>query len=149
MQAERPRWEIDFKLQSLLGSPVRVAVDSFAPPGRPKDFFPAQGLLLPENNRADGRCVYFEGVLRDYVRKVGVVYALLDSVRIDNSAQGVTFFRGTQSAIVRGPATVKLSYPFRVEALPEDPANYWRDLRYPRCQFTFPFINLCPENDHD
>ena len=141
MQLERPHWPIDVKLDRLIGTAVRVAVDSFAPPGRPEMFSPAQGLFLPDNTTAEGRGVFFEGVLRSYTRRIGVVYALLDALPIEQTAQGVTFFRGGQTTIVRGPAAVKLAFPFRVEALPKDPANYWRDLRYPRCQFAFPFLD--------
>ena len=52
---------------------------------------------------------------------------------------GLLSFRGSTAVLVRGPAVVQLTFPFRVERLPADPDNYWRDLRMPRAQFELTF----------
>lgn len=54
------------------------------------------------------------------------------------SAEGMVSFRGNISVILRGPAVVKLAFPFQVEQLPADDPNYWRDMRLPLVQFELP-----------
>ena len=51
------------------------------------------------------------------------------------STEGIVTLRGRPVVILRGPATVSLAFPFRVEPIPSDPDNYWEDLRFPTAQF--------------
>jgi len=101
---------------------------------------PVGTLLLPDNSQARDLPVFFEGRLVRYERKIGVVTVHLDSpVLPDGSSEGTANFRGRLAVILRGPAVVELAFPFRVEPLPAEPGNYWRDLRAPQAQFEFPF----------
>ena len=54
------------------------------------------------------------------------------------TADGMVRFRGAMAVLLRGPATVRLAFPFRVEVLPTDPFNYWEDLRVSCAQFLIP-----------
>src|ERR1041384_5594887 len=130
----RPRWEIDTILQGLVGEEVRVAAAAFAPPmpnGKSRgSFIPANKLILPDNSSAEGLPVYFEGRLCMFARQIGVVHALLGPP--DNpgkSVDGIICFRGSTAVILRGPATVELAFPFRVERLPRGDSNYVKDLQ--------------------
>ena len=55
------------------------------------------------------------------------------------AAEGTVLVRGVPAVILRGPAIVRLAFPFRVEPRPADEANYWEDLRFPTAQFRLPF----------
>ena len=141
---QRPEWQIDRLLDSLIGKPVRVAADTFSPEPwngqEPKWWVATRQLILPDNSRPAGLPVYFEGRLQQFTRQIGVVYVVLDAPGLpEPSAEGIIFYRGSSVVVLRGPATVKLAYPFQVEKLPEDAANYWKDLQVPRVQFEFPF----------
>ena len=141
---QKPTWRIDQKLNALIGEDVRVAAKSFSPAiqtgGAPPRFIPVGDLFLPDNSQPAGLPVFFEGRLRKFERQIGVVVAWLDSPALpDGAAEGPAFFRGKTAVMLRGPAVVELAWPFQVERLPSDPANYWRDLRVPRAQFEFPF----------
>ena len=57
----------------------------------------------------------------------------------ERTADGLVRFRGAAAVVLRGPATVRLAFPFRVEPLPIDPDNYWDDLRISCAQFGLPF----------
>ena len=139
----KPQWEIDGLLEGLINHDVRVAAESFAPANwngkTPTYFIPTRDLVLPDNSRASGLPVYFEGRLKQFTRKIGVVYVHLESpTPLQNAIEGIVRFRGKLAVILRGPATVQLSFPFRVEPLPLDADNYWRDLQMPRIQFNLP-----------
>ena len=139
----RPKWPIDQILGSLIGDNVRVAAESFSPTrwnGEvPRLFLSSRELVLPDNSRADGLPLYFEGKLRRFVRQIGVVYVELESIAFpEQSAEGVVYFRGKAAVILRGPAVVKLAFPFRVERLPAQEDNYWSDLHLPCVQFELP-----------
>ena len=89
--------------------------------------------------------MYFEGRLREFSRRIGVVDARLDSPTIVNEpVEGAVGFRGSTAVILAGPAIVRLAFPFKVEKLPTDPANYWEDRRFPRAQFWLPFCPIAP-----
>ena len=140
----RPRWEIDEALNRLIGAEVRVAAEAFTPAtwqGKlPGALIPVRELILPDNRQAGSLPVYFEGRLELAVRRIGVVYVGLEApASLEESAEGVVHFRGGMAVILRGPAVVQLAFPFRVEKLPSDPCNYWRDLQLPRVQFELPF----------
>src|SRR5437867_10873109 len=139
----RPRWEIDTILEGLVGEDVRVAAAAFAPPmpnGKSRgSFIPANKLILPDNSSAEGLPVYFEGRLWMFARQIGVVHALLGPpVNPDKSVDGIICFRGNTAVILRGPATVELAFPFKIERLPRDGGNYWNDLQFPNAQFILP-----------
>jgi len=141
---QKPTWAIDHRLQGLIGEDVRVAAKCFSPGlqtgGAPPRFIPVGDLFLPDNSQPAGLTVFFEGRLRRFERQIGVVFVWLDSPALpDGAAEGPACFRGETAVILRGPAVVELAWPFQVERLPADPANYWRDLRVPRAQFEFPF----------
>lgn len=139
----RPKWQIDQVLDSLIGENVRVAAESFAPTRWnsefPTAFISTRELVLPDNTRADGLPLYFEGRLRRYVRQIAVVYVDLDPLAATaESAEGVICFRRAMAVILRGPAVVKLAVPFRVEKIPSETVNYWEDLQMSRAQFRLP-----------
>jgi hypothetical protein len=141
--ASRPQWDIDRLLARLAGSPVRVAAEWFSPvcwDGRSlPEFVRVADLILPDNSRPGPLPVFFEGRLRQFDRRIGVVFVTLDAPDIqERTADGVVRFRGTVAVVLQGPATVRLAFPFRVEPLPADPANYWEDLRAPCVQFGLP-----------
>jgi len=130
-------------LESLVDQQVRVAAQSFCPlrlNGDPlPHLIPTADLLLPDNSRPGVLPVYFEGRLDSFVRRIGVVEVTLASPpEGGESAEGIVPFRGAAAVIVRGPATVRLSFPFKVERLPSDLGNYWRDLQLPSAQFELP-----------
>lgn len=139
---QRPKWDIDRALERLIGHDVRIAAESFAPAswnGQPSLLRPTRELVLPDGGPAAGLPVYFEGRLKTFRRDISVVYATLDAPTLPQATtEGIVPFRGGLAAILRGPATVKLASPFRVEALPSDADNYWSDLRVPRVQFKLP-----------
>ena len=140
----RPKWEIDRALEALIGRDIRVAAKSFSPPPRPGDtklrLTPVEDLFLPDNSQPAGLPVFFEGRLLKFDRQIGVVFVHLGApAALDGSSEGIVLFRGTTTVMVRGPAVVELTSPFKVERLPADPENYWRDLRLPRAQFELPF----------
>ena len=141
--AHRPQWDIDRVLEELHGQDVRVAAMSFSPApwdgGLHSRFISPRELILPDNSAVAGLPLYFEGRLQRYLRQIGIVYAHLDSPNsIEDSAEGVVCFRGTLAVILRAPAIVKLAYPFRVEKIPADDANYWSDIRFGLVQFKLP-----------
>ena len=142
---QRPQWEIDRVLQRLLDADVRVAAHSFSLPrsgnGAPSVLIDVRTLVLPDSTQPGGLPVYFEGTLRRFERRIGVVSVWLDCLSSAYAApDGPTAFRGRQAVILRGPAVVELAYPFHVERLPADADNYWRDLQVPLAQFEFPFL---------
>ena len=140
----RPKWEIDKALDRLIGAEVRVAAEAFTPArwnGKlPGALIPVRELILPDNRQAGSLPVYFEGRLQLANRSIGVVYVGIDApASLEESAEGVVYFRGGMAVILRGPAVVQLAFPFRIEKLPSAPCNYWRDLHFPRVQFELPF----------
>ena len=144
LPARRP-WPIDLRLGQLIGRDVRVAVDAFSPVrwnGEALPWLnPVRELILPDNSRVGALPVFFEGRLRQFERQIGVVYVALDAPSApEASAEGIVRFRHGQAVVLRGPATVRLTYPFRVEPLPHDADNYWEDLRIATAQFRFPTL---------
>lgn len=141
--ASRPQWEIDRLLARLAGRPIRVAAEWFSPvrwDGRSlSEFVRVADLILPDNSLPGPLPVFFEGRLRHFDRRIGVVFVTLDAPELPApTADGVVRFRGTAAVVLQGPATVRLAFPFRVEPLPIDPANYWEDLRASCVQFGLP-----------
>ena len=58
--------------------------------------------------------MFFEGRLRQFDRRIGVVFVTLDALDIPvSTADGLVQFRGTAAVVLQGPATVRLSFPFR------------------------------------
>jgi len=142
---QRPKWQIDERLERLISADVRVAAAAFSTAGWdgriPKAFIPVGQLILPNNRAAADLPVFFEGKLQQFVRRIGVVYVWLEQPESsEGSVDGMVYFRGRTAAILRGPAIVQLAFPFQVETLPSDPCNYWRDLHFPRVQFELPLL---------
>lgn len=140
---QRPRWDIDWILDGLVGENIRVAAQSFslAPLSGaiPARMIPVRDLVLPDNTTPGGLPVFFEGRLQHYVRQIGVVCVSLgEPSGPERSVEGTVPFRGKTAVILRGPATVRLSAPFRVERVPSQEGNYWEDLRFPTAQFKLP-----------
>lgn len=139
----RPAWPIDLLLEGLLGQNIRVGAESFSPAVNnghlPRLFVGPRQLVLPDNTSAAGLPLYFEGRLARFVREIGVVHVELGSPAASTeSVEGFTYFRGSTAVILRGPALVKLAFPFHVEKLPGEAENYWEDLRMPHAQFKLP-----------
>lgn len=143
-QPERPEWRIDRLLNTFVGCDVRVAARAFAP-GLPADgreirFMSVADLFLPDNSQPGSAPVFFEGRLRSFERRVGVVFVVLEtSSNRESAPEGWVLLRGKLAVFLHAPAVVELAFPFRVERLPPEPENYWRDLRLPCAQFEFPF----------
>jgi len=126
----------------LVGQFVRVAAAEFSPVHadglRSPRFIPVGQLILPDGTQVGTTPVFFEGLLKEFERRIGVVTAFLDKTTDHHqSAEGIVHFRGTTAAILRGPALVRLAAPFHVERLPANPSGYWGDLRCPFFQFKF------------
>ena len=139
----RPEWGIDRQLARLVGWHVRVGADSFSPPHWDGEFrcpmVQMKDLSLPDNRRPGRLPVYFEGRLRSFKRRIGVVFVTLEAPPSpERPADGIIPFRGNMAVVLRGPATVRLAFPFRVEPVPVDPGNYWEDVRTPGAQFVLP-----------
>lgn len=140
---QRPQWAIDHLLDRFTGENVRVAAEAFSPTRWnaefPRRFVSRRELILPDNSDARGLPLYFEGRLRRFTREIGVVYVELESpAPAVEALEGTLNFRGKIAVILRGPAVVQLSFPFQVEKLPAEAANYWADLQLPRAQFQLP-----------
>ena len=123
----------------------RVAAEAFFPVRWNGEVLPTaipvRDLILPDNTQPGLLPVFFEGRLRRFERRIGVVFVTLDApVAADASAEGMLFLRGMRAVLLRGPAVVQLAVPFRVERLPDNIANYWEDLRFPAAQFRLPFV---------
>lgn len=141
---QRPKWAVDLLIERLVGEQVRVAAESFTPPrstGQPwPGPVPVADLILPDNSSAGTLPVYFEGRLESFERRIGVIDVTLAVPTDHGSAtQGIMAFRGTAAVVLPGPARVRLAFPFQIEKLPADEANYWRDLRAPCAQMEFPW----------
>jgi hypothetical protein len=141
---QRPRWDIDRRLEWLIGQEVRVAGESFVPVcwnGEVRQpFIRVRDLILPDNSKPGVLPVFFEGRLCRFERRIGVVFVALDLPRVTGrAAEGTVLVRGVPAVLLRGPAIVRLAFPFRAEPLPADQANYWEDLRFPTAQFRLPF----------
>ena len=126
---QRPKWDVDRRLEALVGKDVRIAAAAFRPftylgePG-PR-WIPVKELILPDDSRADGSPVFFEGTLREFVREVAVVTAVLGAPQCPlSTANGPIRFRGGCAVVLQGPALVRLAYPHSVEPLPPNPENY-------------------------
>lgn len=138
--SQRQVWHIDQVLGALVGQDVRVAADSFCPAPKngtaPRHFVSPRELVLADNTSARGLPLYFEGKLKRFRREIGVVHVELEPpASTTESVEGSTCFRGGIAVILRGPAIVRLAFPFRVEKLPRGADNYWEDIRLPRAQF--------------
>ena len=126
-----------------MGQSTRVAAESFAPIGdngpSPR-LIRTSDLVLPDNTRTDGLPVFFEGVLLESSRQIGVVHVRLGPPGDPRtSTEGFVQFRGRVAVILRGPAIVRLAIPFHAERVPPCECNYWQDIRFPQAQFLFNF----------
>ena len=139
----RRRWKIDDLLDGLRGQSIRVAAEAFAPIGEngpsPR-LIRTNDLVLPDNTRTDGLPVFFEGVLLEVTRQIGVVHVRLGPPGDpQTSTEGCVQFRGRIAVILRGPAIVRLAIPFHAERVPLCVSNYWQDIHLPHAQFVFNF----------
>lgn len=142
----RPEWGIDRLLARLMGQPLRVAADWFSPvrwDGRSlPEWVRVADLILPDNSRPGPLPVFFEGRLRQFDRRIGVVFVTLDAPNLAGpTADRVIQFRSATALVLQGSAMVSLAFPCRVEPLPTSPVNYWEDLRAFRAQLQFPLRN--------
>jgi hypothetical protein len=141
--AERRTWQIDGRLQALLGCPVRVAAESLFPSALRGEVFKhlitPKNFILPDGTTAEPGYIYVEGVLRDFRRHVALVFVELDALPFEGSAEGRVIFRGTPAVILRGPATVQLDESAFVERVPADANAYWAHLlsTHPQMDFSF------------
>jgi hypothetical protein len=141
---QRPKWDVDRRLEANVGQDVRVAAAAFrlinhlgAPGPR---WISIKELILPDNREVADLPVFFEGKLESFIREAAIVTDQLGNPRCPRSpANGTVHFRGGCAAVLQGPAQVQLAYPFSVEKLPSDSDNYWEDLRRPMAQFAFSF----------
>ena len=138
---QRPEWEIDRVLHSLVGDNIRVAAESFSPVrwdgSLLPQMIPCATLLLPDNSQPDGLPVLFEGKLTGFERRVGVIHVALDAPELPHTpAQGLVYFRGRSAVILSGPATVRLSSSLRIERLPS-------------CQKHLPLADIHRMTGHD
>lgn len=126
---QRPTWEIDQVLSSLIGQEIRVAAVSFCPesPNRSghHPWIRNNELVAPDGFQARGAPVYFEGKLIRFSRRIGVVHVVLDEL-VDTAgvSEGLIVFRSSTAVFLKGPATVELASPFKVEKLPRGRSNF-------------------------
>ena len=139
----RPEWQIDKRLNLLIGENIRVRVSAFCPPkwnGEPANVIQAANLMLPDNSMVHRDELYFEGKLLSYRRDVAFVFLALDqSAFAGEGANGRVLYRGRQAVILHGPATVQLHPDHFIEKLPSDSSFYWDHLRIVGPQFEFSF----------
>jgi hypothetical protein len=126
-----------------MGQSIRVAAEAFAPIGEngpsPR-LIRTNDLVLPDNTRTDGLPVFFEGILLEITRQIGVVHVRLGPPKdLRTSTEGCVRFRGRVAVILRGPALVRLAIPFHAERVPLCERNYWQDILLPQAQFVFNF----------
>jgi hypothetical protein len=141
MEIHRPKWEIDKRLEALLGENIRLRTHAFCPPnwnGEPARLIQASGLLLPDNTTVDKDELYFEGRLLCFRREVGVVFVSIDRPDAGNTANGRVIFRGRGAVILPGPATVQLHQEHFIEPIPADSRLYWSHLGATGPQFNLP-----------
>ena len=131
--AQRGVWEIDKRLASLKGCPVRVRAELVLPKGwhgkaltKPID---GANLILPDGTRVDRDPIFVEGVLTEFKRSIAIMVVELDRLPMEGTADGRIHFRGATAVFLRGPATVQLARPFVVERLPDFLQTYWNQLR--------------------
>jgi hypothetical protein len=144
--ARRTKWEIDTRLEALLGENVRVRAKAFAPipggSGPPPPLIEASSLILPDGTRLN-RPLYIEGKLQNFDRRVSVVFVILESIdAFGDRANGPILFRGHQAEIFQAPAAVKLSIPHFVERIPQHPITYWHHIQLSDLQLPLPFPDL-------
>lgn len=142
---EKTEWDIDRKLDRLVGEEVRVAVDGFCPFNGcgcdPKRWISADSLLLPDNSPTTGLLVLFEGHLIEFHRHIGVVHLQVETVSTPNRAsEGIVRFRGRRAAVLHGRALVRMTFPFFIERLPSHHEDYWRDFNRRGAQFELPLL---------
>lgn len=139
---QRPKWEIDNRLQALVGENIRVKATAFCLPhwnGEAGHWIDAANFILPDNISVDKDTFYLEGKLLSFLRQVAVVSVTLGPPDIANTANGRIVYRGQSSVILPGPALVKLHQHHFVERIGTDPRLYWNQLRDKGPQLTFPF----------
>ena len=90
--AQRGVWEIDKRLASLKGCPVRVRAELVLPKGSHGQTLtkPIEGsnLILPDGTRVDGAPIYVEGVLTEFRRSVAIVWVELDCLPMEGTVDG-------------------------------------------------------------
>jgi hypothetical protein len=139
---QRPKWEIDKRLESLIGENIRVRASAFCPPrwnGEAGVWIEAENFILPDNSSVDGETFYLEGKLLSFERQVSIVSVCLDRPDSEDTARGRMVYRGQSSVILPGPALVKLRQDHFVERIATDPRSYWNQLKDSGPQLTLPF----------
>jgi hypothetical protein len=140
---QRRVWEIDKRLEALIGCAVRVRAELVMPKRWNGESLPhvidLKNLILPDGTSADRDPIYVEGILKEFRRNIAVVCVDLDRPLIEGGAEGRISFRGVTAVILRGPATVRLGHPYFVEKIPADAKSYWAHLRSTNPQFELGF----------
>lgn len=126
--SERKNWAIDERLMTLVGCPVRVRAERFAPKGWNREAIHLRDLILPDGSDINGEPVFVEGTLCEFTRQVGVVFVSLDALPFAGGAEGRVLFRGRPAVILRAPARVQLHPSQFVEKLPANEEVYWSHL---------------------
>jgi hypothetical protein len=141
IETHRPKWEIDKRLEALLGENIRVRAHAFCPPnwdGEPTHVIEASALILPDNTAVDRDEIYFEGKLLGFRREIAVVFVSIGKPDADSTANGRVAFRGRGAVILPGPATVQLHQEHFIERIPTDSIFYWSHLGSTGAQFNLP-----------
>ena len=142
--SERRIWEIDRRLAGLVGCQIRVRADSLIPKGwngEPvKHRIDGDNFVLPDGTKVERDAVYVEGILKEFNRRIAIVFANLDPLPFEGTAEGRVLFRGIPAVILRAPATVQLHHSHFVERLPVDEKSYWQHLIEVDSQMQLPFV---------
>jgi hypothetical protein len=143
---QRRVWDIDKRLESLMGCAIRVRAEQVLPQGSngqplgpPIGF---QNFILPDGSMIDGEPLLVEGVLRTFRRSIAMVRVELDPPSMAGTAEGRVLFRGAPAVILRGPAIVLLHSSHLVERLPGDEQAYWNHLLAADPQLRLPLVDL-------
>lgn len=142
LELQRPKWEIDKRLEALTGENIRVRAAAFCPPrwtGKSSQLIEARAFILPDNSAMDGDALYLEGRLLSFRREIGVVFVSLDRPDADATANGRVLFRGSGAVILPGPATVRLHTDLFIERIAADTRLYWSHLLATEPQINLPF----------
>ena len=138
---KRSSWDIDQRLTALVGCSVRVRAESLIFNRWNGEAHPVTtgNLILPDGSGIHREPVFVEGTLREFTRRVSVVFVELDPLSFTGAADGRVLFRGSPAVILRAPATVELHRSHFVERLPADVNAYWKHLSTVDPQMDLPF----------
>jgi len=139
---ERRAWAIDQRLADWVGFAVRVRADVFTPRrwNGESHSIDLRKFTLPDGTQVDRDPVYVEGMLKEFTRRIAVVWVELGPLPVVGTAEGRVLFRGRPAVVLRGPATVQLHSSHFIEKLPTELNHYWNHLSAPDPQMELPFV---------